>query len=156
MIIRPDQTLDTGTWSSTGSDLHSVLDEVSPSDGDYIYQGVNFSVIGVPCSIEFNEPAGSFVSGVVRLRSQIESGATSPSIALQLWTNGSLVHSYDITPSVSFATHNETITSTIWNDCTLFIDASALQASIKEIRISWIEIELFEATGRSLLLGVYR
>lgn len=156
MIIRPESTIATGTWSSTSIDLHSVLDEVSPSDSDYIHQGVNFSVIGVPCEIRFDELLGSFVSGIVRLRCQIESGATSPNIAIQLWTDESLVHSYNITPTSSYVTHEESIAAVAWNDCTLVIDASALQASIKEIRISWIEIELIESTGRSMLLGVYR
>jgi hypothetical protein len=145
-FLFPDSDISAGNlWTSTEATLWEALDEVSPSDVDFVSSGDPADTFIVGMTNPVNTPTG--LNRKIRVRHQIDIvGGTDVLVgdtALILYEGTTFKESWGISPVPGYQTDEFTITSSIANYNDLRVGVITDSGLVDDlIDVSWIRIEL--------------
>lgn len=149
-FARPSSDVSAGSWTpSTGSTLYETIDETSASDADYALTTAGANEFRVGLSAVTNP--GVTTGHTLRVRHQKTAGSASTAITIRLRnkTDASTVVLNEPTISTTWTTTEVTLSAgevaLIQNYADLAISVYGSGAG-GEIRVSWAELEVPDAT----------
>jgi hypothetical protein len=144
---RPDSDIALNSWTySTGSTLYECIDEVTPSDTDYIQRAGGGSSTCEMGLSTVTDPTSS-INHTMRLRGYDGGGST---ITVNLYCGATLIKAWSPAIGESYETVTYTLTGTEADNITNYGDLEVwiyALAGGSATRVSWFEFEVPDANG---------